>query len=92
MARHRRLTIKEDADNDGFINRVEAQGATDVKVSFNGNLVNVGDIVKITSAGVTKDVTITATDKANGFVTTDFPQQAGRHDGDRDGRHCGCGR
>ena len=71
------VEIKEDADNDGFINRVEAQGATDVKVSFNGNLVNVGDIVKITSAGVTKDVTITATDKANGFVTTDFPQQAG---------------
>ncbi|QRM19024.1 type I secretion C-terminal target domain-containing protein [Dechloromonas sp. TW-R-39-2] len=70
------VTITEDANNDGFINRVEAQGPTDVKVSFNGNLVNVGDIVKITSAGVTKDVTITATDKANGFVTTDFPQQA----------------
>ena len=70
------VTITEDANNDGFINRVEAQGLTDVKVSFNGNLVNVDDIVRITSAGVTKDVAITATDKANGFVTTDFPQQA----------------
>ncbi|RZK98933.1 MAG: hypothetical protein EOP36_20675, partial [Rubrivivax sp.] len=64
------VTITEDANNDGYINQAELNGQVDVKVAFNGNQVNEGDVVKVTSGGVTQDVTITAPDKANGFVTT----------------------
>lgn len=44
--------------------------------SFDGSKVDVGDIVKITSGGVTHDVTIAAADKTAGFVTTSFPLTA----------------
>ena len=37
---------------------------------------SVGDVVQITSAGVTNSVVITAADKANGYVTTAFAPQA----------------
>ncbi|MBA4110980.1 MAG: hypothetical protein C0487_15455, partial [Leptothrix sp. (in: Bacteria)] len=64
------VTITEDANNDGFINKAELNGNVDVKVAFDGTKVNIGDVVKVTSGGVTKDVTITAQDQTNGFVST----------------------
>ena len=70
------VELVEDANNDGFINKAEANGVADVKNSFNGNLVEVGDIVKITLGGVTHDVTIQTADKTAGFVTTSFPLTA----------------
>ncbi|MDO9004436.1 MAG: Ig-like domain-containing protein, partial [Aquabacterium sp.] len=70
------VTITEDANNDGFINKAELNGDVDVKVAFTPAQVSVGDVVKITSGGVTKDVTITAQDKASGFVTTTFTAPA----------------
>ncbi|MGH6649448.1 beta strand repeat-containing protein, partial [Aquabacterium sp.] len=66
------VTITEDANNDGYINKAELNGNVDVKVAFTPAQVNVGDVVKVTSGGMTNDVTITAQDKANGFVTTSF--------------------
>ena len=70
------VEITEDANNDGFINREELDGDVDVKVSFNGDKVSVGDIVKVTSDGLTKEVAITAEDKANGYITTAFTPPA----------------
>ncbi|KLT71896.1 hypothetical protein PL75_11180, partial [Neisseria arctica] len=70
------VEITEDANNDGFINREELDGAVDVKVSFEGDKVSVGDIVKVTSGGVTKEVIVTAEDKAKGYVTTEFDAPA----------------
>ncbi|RZI84633.1 MAG: type I secretion C-terminal target domain-containing protein, partial [Rubrivivax sp.] len=70
------VTITEDANNDGFINKAELSGEVDVKVAFTPAQVSVGDVVKITSGAITQDVTITAADKANGFVTTSFTPTA----------------
>ncbi|RZI83749.1 MAG: hypothetical protein EOP38_11580, partial [Rubrivivax sp.] len=70
------VTIGEDANNDGFINKAELSGEVDVKVAFTPAQVSVGDVVKITSGAITQDVTITATDKANGFVTSTFTPTA----------------
>ncbi|WP_176552658.1 beta strand repeat-containing protein [Testudinibacter sp. TR-2022] len=70
------VEITEDKNNDGYINREELQGDVDVKVSFDGSKVSVGDVVTIVSDGVTKTVTITEADKANGFVTTSFTAPA----------------
>ncbi|MDI1261439.1 Ig-like domain-containing protein, partial [Aquabacterium sp.] len=70
------VTITEDANNDGFINKAELNGNVDVKVAFTSAQVNIGDVVKVTSGGVTNDVTITAQDKANGFVSTSFTPAA----------------
>ncbi|MBS4018997.1 MAG: type I secretion C-terminal target domain-containing protein, partial [Dechloromonas sp.] len=67
------VEITEDANNDGFINRVEASGSADVRVSFNKDKVDVGDTVRISDGTTSKDFVVSATDKANGFVTTDFP-------------------
>jgi large repetitive protein len=68
------VEITTDANNDGFINRAEQGNATtdDVKISFNGTKVEVGDIVTVTDGTVTKNITIDATAKANGYVTTTF--------------------
>ncbi|MGL6047647.1 MAG: beta strand repeat-containing protein, partial [Vogesella sp.] len=66
------VTLTEDGNNDGFINRTEAQGDADVKVAFNRDLVSVGDVVQISAGGVSKNVTISATDKQNGYVTSSF--------------------
>ncbi len=70
------VEITEDANNDGFINKAEAVGNAGVKVSFDGTKVSVGDVVEITSGGVTNKVTITAADQSNGYVTTEFAPQA----------------
>ncbi|MDO9003047.1 MAG: type I secretion C-terminal target domain-containing protein, partial [Aquabacterium sp.] len=70
------VTITEDANNDGFINKAELSGNVDVKVAFTTAQVNIGDVVKVTSGGVTNDVAITAQDKANGFVSTSFAPAA----------------
>ncbi|MGH6648380.1 Calx-beta domain-containing protein, partial [Aquabacterium sp.] len=70
------VTITEDANNDGFINKAELNGNVDVKVAFNPAQVSAGDVVKITSGGVTKDVTLTNPDLSNGFVTTSFAAPA----------------
>ncbi|MDO9006515.1 MAG: Ig-like domain-containing protein, partial [Aquabacterium sp.] len=70
------VTITEDANNDGFINKAELNGNVDVKVAFTPAQVSIGDVVKVTSGGVTKDIVITAQDKANGFVTTTFTAPA----------------
>ncbi|MCW9709729.1 Ig-like domain-containing protein [Avibacterium sp. 21-586] len=67
------VEITEDINNDGFINGTELNGDVDVKVSFNKDTTNVGDVVKVTSDGVTKDITVTAEDKSKGYVTTSFP-------------------
>ncbi len=70
------VEITEDADNNGYISKSEAQGDADVKISFDVDKVTVGDVVVVTSNGVTKEIPITATDKANGYVTTSFTAQA----------------
>ncbi|MBA4110497.1 MAG: hypothetical protein C0487_12990, partial [Leptothrix sp. (in: Bacteria)] len=70
------VTITEDANNDGFVNKAELNGNVDVKVAFTPAQVGMGDVVKITSGGVTNAVTITAQDKANGFVSTTFTAPA----------------
>ncbi|RZK99773.1 MAG: hypothetical protein EOP36_18200, partial [Rubrivivax sp.] len=70
------VTIVEDANNDGFINRAESNGDVDVKVAFTPAQVSVGDVVKVTSGGVTKDVIIAAADQANGYITTSFSAPA----------------
>ena len=67
------VLITEDTNSDGIISAAELAGNVDVKIGFDGDKVDIGDIVKIDSGGITKDIAITATDKANGFVTTDFP-------------------
>ncbi|MBS4018836.1 MAG: retention module-containing protein, partial [Dechloromonas sp.] len=67
------VEITEDANNDGFINRAEASGPADVKVSFNKDKVDVGDTVRVSDGTTSKDFVVSASDKANGFVTTDFP-------------------
>jgi large repetitive protein len=68
------VEITTDANNDGFINRAEqGNSATDdVKVSFNGAKVEVGDVITVTDGTVTKNITIDATAKTNGYVTTTF--------------------
>jgi T1SS-143 domain-containing protein len=68
------VEITTDANNDGFINKTEQGSATTdaVKVSFDGTKVNVGDVVHVTDGTTTKDITIDATAKVNGFVTTSF--------------------
>ena len=70
------VTITEDANNDGFINRAEANGNADVKIAFNKDKVEVGDTVRVTDGTTTKDLVITVADKANGYVTTDFAMPA----------------
>ena len=69
-----KVEITTDANNDGFINRAEQGSATtdDVKVSFDGSKVSVGDVVTVTDGIVTKTITIDATAKSNGYVTTTF--------------------
>ncbi|QDC44384.1 retention module-containing protein [Methylophilus medardicus] len=68
------VEITTDANNDGFINRAEQGNATtdDVKVSFDGGKVSIGDIVTVTDGIVTKNITIDAKAKADGYVTTTF--------------------
>ena len=70
------VTITEDANNDGYINASEANGPADLKVAFDPNAVEVGDIVKLTANGVTQEVVISATDKANGYITATTPMPA----------------
>jgi len=71
------VVITDDVNNDGFVNLVESTAdgntVTDVRIGFDGTKVDVGDIVVATSGGVSKEITITATDKAAGFVTTTYP-------------------
>ena len=68
------VEITTDANNDGFINRAEqGDSATDaVKISFNGAKVEVGDVITVTDGIETKTITIDATAKSNGYVTTTF--------------------
>ncbi len=68
-----RVIIVEDANNDGFINRAEANGNADVRVEFNRDLVDVGDTVRVSDGTIVRDIVINAADKANGYITTDFP-------------------
>ena len=68
--------ITDDANNDGFINRAEANGPADVRIEFNKDKVDVGDTVRVTDGTISRDIVVTATDKANGFVTTNFPMPA----------------
>jgi len=67
------VTIVEDANNDGFINRAEAQGTADVRIDFKPALVEVGDIVRVTDGSTTREIVIDAASKAAGHVLTDFP-------------------
>ncbi|WP_415033478.1 retention module-containing protein [Azonexus sp.] len=71
-----RVVITEDSNNDGFINRSEAQGAADVRVEFNRDLVDIGDIVRVSDGSIQRDIVVDAQAKANGYVTTDFPLPA----------------
>ncbi|MGL5213604.1 MAG: Ig-like domain-containing protein, partial [Aeromonas hydrophila] len=70
------VTIAEDTNNDGYINASEAQGPVDLKVAFDPSKVEVGDTVKVTVGGNTQDIVVSATDKANGFVTASTPLPA----------------
>ena len=70
------VTIVEDANNDGFINRAELQGDVDIRVAFDGNLVDVGDTVRVDANGVIINVTVSAQDKANGYVSLSVPPAA----------------
>lgn len=67
------VTIVEDANNDGFINRSELNGEVDVRIGFDGALVDVGDVIRVTVAGVTLDIIVSATDKASGYVDLALP-------------------
>ncbi len=71
------VLITDDGDNDGFVNLAESKldgnTVTDVKIAFDPTKVNVGDTVVVTSGGVTKEIPVTAADKAAGFVTTSYP-------------------
>ncbi|MDO9234575.1 MAG: Ig-like domain-containing protein [Aquabacterium sp.] len=69
------VLITEDANQDGTISSSEAKGNIDVQIAFQGNLVDVGDIVKVTAGGVTQDVVVTDADKTRGYVTTSFDPQ-----------------
>ena len=72
------VVITEDANNDGFINRQELQGDVDVRISFDPAKVDVGDVVRVSNDGgrSVREITIAAADKANGFVTVQYPPQA----------------
>ena len=71
------VEITEDANNDGYINLKETQGNADVKISFDGSKVSIGDKLVITSSnGESRTIVIDATAKTNGFVTTSFTPQA----------------
>ncbi|MDD5358630.1 MAG: Ig-like domain-containing protein, partial [Sulfurovaceae bacterium] len=66
------VEITTDTNNDGFINAAEV--GADIAVKFNILQAQAGDIITAAdNFGHTQDITLTATDIANGYVTTTFP-------------------
>jgi large repetitive protein len=74
------IRIIEDTNGDNIISANELKGDVDVEISFKGDKVDVGDIVKVSATGISGDVTreivIDDAAKANGFVLTSFPPLA----------------
>ena len=70
------VEIVEDANNDGFINRAEANGEADIRVSFDVTKVAVGDTVQVSDGTTTKEIVVSAADLSKGYVSTSFPLPA----------------
>jgi hypothetical protein len=72
------VTITTDANDDGFVNSTELDGATTiaVKAAFDATNVAVGDTVRMSDGSTVKDVVLTQADIDNGFVSTTFTKPA----------------
>lgn len=66
------VTIKADANDDGFINLQEKPvGDAEIQVAFDKDKVKVGNTITVTGFdGESKTITISDADKANGFIST----------------------
>ncbi len=70
------VTIREDANNDGYVNAAEAVGLVDVRVAMPAGAV-VGDTVILTDTrGNTRSATVTAADLGAGYVDFTLPTLA----------------
>uniref|UniRef100_A6VWE9 Hemolysin-type calcium-binding region n=1 Tax=Marinomonas sp. (strain MWYL1) TaxID=400668 RepID=A6VWE9_MARMS len=65
------VTITEDINNDGLINKAELSGDVDVKVSVPAGAL-VGDTITITDGTTPQSIVLTAAQITAGFVTTAF--------------------